>query len=180
MKSVDSSTRRSPTALKTIALAGLGGGLAEMLWVTIYSSLTHASGVAVAREVAASLLPTTADWVLAPLIGVGIHLVLSVALTAAVAWTLWRYAMPRLGAGTLMVSATAVLVTVWAVNFFVVLPALNPAFVTLMPYTVTLVSKVLFAIAMAGVLQYNAADCVEPKESKQPFLGNPLNHTLKR
>jgi hypothetical protein len=40
---------------------------------------------------------------------------------------------------------------VWAVNFFVVLPQVNPAFVHLPPYGVTLISKLLFGLAAARV-----------------------------
>src|SRR5204863_9421935 len=41
---------------------------------------------------------------------------------------------------------------VWLVNFTVILPALNPAFVTLLPLWVTLISKLLFGAAMSAVL----------------------------
>jgi len=45
------------------------------------------------------------------------------------------------------------LTTVWAVNFFLVLPYLNPRFVDLLPYSVTLVSKLLFGLSAAMVLR---------------------------
>jgi len=51
-----------------------------------------------------------------------------------------------------MLLAVVALSGVWAINFFVVLPTLNPVFVTLMPYGITLISKMLFGLAMAGVL----------------------------
>ena len=44
------------------------------------------------------------------------------------------------------------LAVVWLVNFTVVLPALNPAFVTLLPLWATLISKLLFGAAMTVVL----------------------------
>ena len=43
---------------------------------------------------------------------------------------------------------------IWAVNFFVLLPAINPLFVELMPHGVTLLSKLLFAVAMAATLEH--------------------------
>lgn len=52
---------------------------------------------------------------------------------------------------TLAVSVLT-LATVWTMNFFVVLPNLNPVFITLMPYPVTFASKMLFALAMAVTL----------------------------
>ncbi len=44
------------------------------------------------------------------------------------------------------------LAAVWTMNFFIVLPVLNPVFIVLMPYPATFASKMLFALAMAGVL----------------------------
>ena len=49
--------------------------------------------------------------------------------------------------------AAAVLAIIWTVNFQVLLPLLNPAFTLLMPAGVTLASKILFGLAMAGVLE---------------------------
>jgi hypothetical protein len=46
-----------------------------------------------------------------------------------------------------------VLGAVWAFNFLVVLPQLNPDFVALMPPAITLASKLLFALAMARMLE---------------------------
>jgi len=53
---------------------------------------------------------------------------------------------------SLVASALAALATIWAVNFLVLLPQLNPAFVALLPPAVTLLSKLLFALGMGGVL----------------------------
>jgi len=39
------------------------------------------------------------------------------------------------------------------INFFVVVPTLNPVFVTLLPYPITLLSKILFGWAMVSVMQ---------------------------
>ena len=47
-------------------------------------------------------------------------------------------------------------------NFFLVLPELNPAFVTLLPYGVTLFSKVLFGITLGWVVQETA----QPQHSR--------------
>ena len=137
---------------KLALLAGLAGGLAEVLWVTLYSSTTATSGIAVARQVTASVWPAATAWGSAPALGIAIHLLLSIALGIAFAATIWRLTAPRFGAAAFMATAAASLALVWAINFFVVLPALNPAFVTLLPYGVTLASKVLFGIAMGSVL----------------------------
>jgi hypothetical protein len=83
-------------------------------------------------------------------------MVLALALAGALVPFLLRCATPRPGPCTIIAGATVLLVIVWAVNFFLVLPALNPAFVTLLPYGVTLFSKVLFGIAMGWVVQETA------------------------
>jgi hypothetical protein len=43
----------------------------------------------------------------------------------------------------------AALAAVWGINFLVALPRLNPDFVHLLPYGVTLASKLLFGVAAA-------------------------------
>ena len=106
----------------------------------------------VAEQVTTSLIPAAAGLPAAPFLGIAIHMLLSVALGLAFAATIWRLAAPLLGTAALMTTAALSLALVWAINFFVVLPVLNPAFITLMPYGVTLVSKVLFGIAMGSVL----------------------------
>lgn len=134
-------------------LAGVGGGAAEIVWVALYSSVTSTPGVEVARQVTASVFPVAADLTLAPVIGIAIHLLLSIALGFAFAGIVWRLLAPRFGANALMPAAIATLALVWAVNFFVVLPVLNPAFVTLMPYAATLASKLLFGVIMASIMR---------------------------
>ena len=133
-------------------LAGLSGGAAEVAWVSLYSNATATSGMIVAQQVTASVVPAAAALPSAPILGIAIHMLLSVVLGVAFAATIWRLAAPRLGAAAFLATAAGSLALVWAINFFVVLPMLNPAFVTLMPYGITLASKVLFGIAMGSVL----------------------------
>jgi ABC-type sugar transport system substrate-binding protein len=106
----------------------------------------------VAQQVTASVVPAAAGLPFAPLLGIAIHMLLSVVLGLAFAATIWRLVAPRLGAAAFLATAAVSLALVWAFNFFVVLPVLNPGFVTLMPYGATLASKVLFGIAMGSVL----------------------------
>jgi hypothetical protein len=140
------------SALTIGLLAGLSGGAAEVVWVSLYSNAMETSGMIVAQQVTASVVPAAAGLPSAPLLGIAIHMLLSVALGLAFAATIWRLAAPRLSAAAFMTAAAASLALVWAINFLVVLPVLNPAFITLMPYGITLASKVLFGIAMGSVL----------------------------
>ena len=144
---------------KAGALAGFCGGIAEVAWVTVYSALTGTSASQVAEQITASFLRDATALPSPVLLGIAIHLVLSVLLGIAFAATLWPKDPRR---ADLMPIALATLVAVWIVNFFIVLPVLNPAFVALMPYAVTLMSKALFAIAMALVLSL----AVETRRSK--------------
>lgn len=142
--------------LKVGLLAGLCGGSAEVLWVAVYSGATQMSGAAVAQQVAASVIPAAAGWPMAPPLGIAIHMLLSAALGLAFSWTIWQMVSPRLGTTGIVAIAVAALALVWAVNFFVVLPMLNPAFVKLMPHGATLFSKMLFGITMGWVVQKTA------------------------
>jgi len=140
-------------SIKRILFAGLCGGLAEMLWIALYSYLAPASGEEIARQITASVFPAAADLSLAPLFGIGIHLILSFALSVAFVWTVWIPVASRWDNPGILVGAVSALTMVWAVNFLIVLPVLNPVFVTLLPYSVTLFSKMLFGMVMAWVLQ---------------------------
>ena len=139
-----------PRSLRnTILLAGLAGGVAEILWVALYSIFAQASGSEIARQVTASLWPSLASGAFAVPVGIAIHLALSLALGAIFAAAIWLPFARQRGSVVTLTCAVVALASVWAMNFFIVLPALNPAFVMLMPYEVTLLSKLLFGIAMA-------------------------------
>jgi hypothetical protein len=139
--------------VRKVVLASFAGGMAEIWWVALYASLSSVSGVDVARQVAATLFPSAADLAVAPILGIAVHLVLSLALGVAFACAVWIPFARRLNLPAAMMIAMAALAAVWAVNFLVVLPVLNPAFVTLLPYGASLISKVLFGVAMAWTLE---------------------------
>lgn len=93
------------------------------------------------------------------LIGIRIHIALAALLGIAAAIAT-RSAADDLYGTTLYGAVTAALVVVWIVNFFVVLPVINPQFVNLVPYLASFASKVLFGLAAAGTLQ--AAQVMRP------------------
>ncbi len=134
-------------------LAGAAGGLVEVAWVSLYATATGGDPASLARGV------TTAAGVSALLpaspvaLGVGVHMTLAVTLGVALAfaWSALRKSRPGLANPyPLMLTALA---GVWAVNFFVVLPIVSPAFVHMVPYAVSLTSKLLFGLAAAEVLR---------------------------
>ncbi|MBI5612244.1 MAG: hypothetical protein HY942_04115 [Gammaproteobacteria bacterium] len=143
-------TNRAP--LKVILLAGLCGGLAEVVWVQLYASLAGLSGAEVARQVTASLMPGAAEAAFAPGLGIAIHFVLSLLVAVCYATLVWVPFMQRRGPAASVAAASVVLATIWAVNFLAVLPVVNPEFIGLLPYPVTFGSKLLFGLAMAAVL----------------------------
>jgi hypothetical protein len=152
--------------VRKVLLAGLCGGLAEVLWVALYASMSSVSGTEVARQVAVTVFPGAADLAAAPVLGIAVHLVLSLALGAIFAWAVWIPFARRLDFPAAMMTALATLLAVWAVNFFVILPVLNPRFVTLMPYGASLISKALFGIAMAWALEYG-----QERRRRSPSIG---------
>lgn len=154
----------------SILAAGLAGGLAEVAWVDLYSMFTPLSGVEVAREITASVFPGLAALPSAALLGVAIHFLLSLSLAAGFVFATARLFTPRWRAAGIFVSALAVLALVWMMNFFIVLPLINPEFIRLMPYTVTLISKLLFGVAMAVALNW------APGESHPVWQRRLLHH----
>ncbi len=134
-------------------LAGLAGGSAEVVWIALYGRVSDGQAAAVARGVTYSFFPDLGvQWLAVPL-GVAIHMGLAILVGLAVA-ILLRSRFPRMRATAIEpVAVIGMLVAVWAMNFFVVLPMINPAFVSLVPYWVSLISKVLFGIAAALTMQ---------------------------
>jgi len=138
-----------------IFLAGICGGFAEVIWIAIYGAASQTSSLEVARQITASVFPAMADSLMAAQLGIVIHMLLAVLLTGIFVWAVWlpyTRRAHRLNFLQAMLISVTTLSAVWAINFFVILPQLNPAFIGLMPLGVTLLSKMLFGVAMGGVL----------------------------
>ncbi len=135
-----------------VACASIAGGLAELAWVSFYGALTSTNLAEVARQITVSFSHELGATPMAPLLGILIHLVLALVMGCAYALLIWQPFARRAGMAATLLSAALALAAVWAVNFLVLLPALNPAFVALLPYVVTFASKMWFALALAGVL----------------------------
>jgi hypothetical protein len=144
---------KASKVLRIGILAGLAGGVAEIAWIGGYVALTGASGAAVARGVTAAFLPGLADQPVGIGLGIAIHMVLALGLGIAVAAAFSTPILRRIGdwpRGTLVVLTLG---AVWAFNFLVVLPLLEPGFLTLLPLAATLMSKLLFGVAAATTLR---------------------------
>lgn len=135
------------------AIAGLAGGGIEIAWIATYMRLSGGGAAEVARGVTDTVLPNLVAPTAAVSLGIAIHMGLAIMLGIMVA-VLVRSLLPRMSPALLEpLAVVAILVLVWAINFFVVLPIINPAFVALVPYTASLVSKVLFGAAAGLALK---------------------------
>ncbi|MGB6538223.1 MAG: hypothetical protein WBF58_19920 [Xanthobacteraceae bacterium] len=152
------------TVLETIrhgVVAGVAGGLAEIAWVTLYAGATGADPATFARGVTtaagvSALFP--ADPVA---LGVSVHMVLAATLGIALSFGWRALSSHRLDTASPFPFMMAALVSVWAVNFFVVLPTISPSFIHLAPYSVSLISKVLFGLAAAEALRRQDASALQ-------------------
>jgi hypothetical protein len=135
----------------TGAIAGLAGGAIEIGWIALYQGLAGREDLAVARGVTQSLIPQLGSTSAAALLGVVIHMTLAILLGIVIALFI-RMFVPRIvGSAWEAVVVVGMLVGVWAMNFLVILPAINPDFVALVPFGASFVSKVLFGFAAAFI-----------------------------
>jgi hypothetical protein len=143
-----------PTAprLSAILFAGLAGGAFELAWVGLWTTLTQQSGTAVAREISTAVYAPLGQASHAALIGIAIHFALSMALATLFVGLAWRPLARRLGGLGVFAGACLALTGVWAFNFLVLLPWLDPAFVALLPLPVSAISKFGFGAVMGYCL----------------------------
>ena len=131
-------------------VAGAAGGLAEIAWVGLYAAVTGGNAAIIAQGVTTAagvdaLFPHTAAAA-----GVAVHMILSLALGVALAVSARSFSR------SVRAFSLAALAGVWFVNFFVILPLVSPAFTHLVPYAVSLTSKLLFGLAAGQVLTMQA------------------------
>lgn len=141
-------------SIKYILRAGFCGGRAKILWIALVGALTLMSGLEVARQVSMSVFPEMTDAAVTATAGIAIHLLLSLLLAAGFIFAAWLPYTRKLSPASAILVATVALSSVWAINFLIILPVLNPALIDLMPYAVTLFSKILFGTSMGLVLHY--------------------------
>jgi hypothetical protein len=155
---------RFQTLLETTrygVVAGAAGGLAEIAWVTLYAGATGTDPSALARGVTTAA-GVSALFPAAPVaLGVMVHISLAVTLGIALSFVWRALSSHRSEIASPFPFMLAALVGVWAINFLVVLPIISPAFVHLVPYPVSLMSKVLFALAAAEALRKQDASATK-------------------
>ena len=142
-------TENLGATIMTGAVAGAAGGVAEIAWVALYAAMTGGKAAVIAQGVTTAagvdaLIPGAAA-------GVAVHMILSLALGIALAVAVHR--VTSIGPRTFSLAALA---GIWCVNFFIILPLVSPAFTHLLPYTVSLTSKLLFGVAAGLMLAMQA------------------------
>jgi hypothetical protein len=135
--------------LRTGLCIGLAGGLAEIGVVWLYSALTGGDAAMIARHVGYAIGLGGASAATGIAIHMGLAAVLGVGLLAALQTVAGRSARDRVVFPFMLAS----LAIVWTFNFFVLLPVLSPDFVHLLPYGLTLASKLSFGLTAAVTLR---------------------------
>jgi hypothetical protein len=142
-------------------VAGVAGGLAEIAWVTLYAGATGADPSTLARAVTTAAGVSALFPAVPVALGVTVHMLLAAALGIALSFGWQALSSHRSNIASPFPFILAALVGIWAVNFFVLLPGISPAFIHLLPYPVSLVSKVLFGLAAAEAFRRQDVSALE-------------------
>jgi hypothetical protein len=158
-------TVQQTTHIETVSsgiIAGASGGLAEIAWVTLYAGMTGGNAALLARGVT-SAAGVSALFPQSPVaLGIAVHMTLAVTLGIALAYAWRTLRTGKIAATGPYPLMLATLAGVWATNFFVILPVVSPAFVHMVPYAVSLTSKLLFGLAAAAALQWRLNSAPAP------------------
>ena len=148
-------------------IAGLSGGLAEIGWVTLYGKATGGNITILARGITSASGVSALFSAYSVVVGITIHMGLACVLGVALAFALRASEAIRGRSTNPFPSMLAALTVVWAVNFLVVLPRVSPEFVQLVPFSVSLTSKLLFGLASAEVFR---------RQNWAPTAAGEVNH----
>lgn len=132
-------------------LAGLAGGATEVMWILALGVAGRIDAASVTSAVALTVVPSTTPGSLLPAIALGVHFGLS-ALLGLVFGALARRFLPDGDILKTHLAGTTLLLLIWAMNFFVVLPIIDSPLPALIPLPMSFVSKALFALAMVATL----------------------------
>lgn len=133
-------------------LAGFCGGMAEVIWIGFYSLFNDPELSNIASAISQTISLNNLNSQIAPLIGLIIHLCLSVLLAIAFGFTVLPFIQRLSNNFSTLIASLITLTIVWKINFFILLPVWNPDFINLLPLHVTLLSKLLFGLSMGIIL----------------------------
>jgi hypothetical protein len=153
-------------------VAGAAAGLAEIALVTVYAGATGTDAATVARGVTTAA-GVNALFPAAPAaMGVTVHMALAVTLGIALSCGWRALSSHRVEIANPFPFMLAALAGVWAFNFFVVLPIVSPGFIHLVPYPVSLMSKIVFGLAAAEALRRQDASALKARLGR--YCANPI------
>jgi len=155
--------------VKAGCVAGFAGGLAEVVVMGLYSGTGALSGMKILSLITATFAPDGfAFGALGAFDGLVIHLALSLAIGAG--FGILQYLLHKdravVSHATVLISGVSILVCIWAFNFFILLPRINPAFVAYVPLAPSFVSKFSFGLSL-GLLP-RVLDGVVAREFSSP------------
>jgi hypothetical protein len=134
--------------------AGAAGGIAEIIWILVFALATGTDAATLARGVTTAVGANLLFSGNSVASGVAIHMILAVTLGTALAFA-WSSVSQRWPTSPYAVGLVA-LAVVWTINFLIILPLLSPDFVQIVPYPVSMTSKLLFGLTAAAVLSHQA------------------------
>jgi len=148
----DNQSQSAALPLRWILLAGIVGGLAEVVWVELLTSSQDVNILALMRGITHTVLPAVNDPTACLLFGLTVHFALSLTIAGGFAVFLWRPALRQLGRGGVVVVSMLSLIAVWLISYYGIMRWLDPEFLALIPPAATLVSKLFFGFGMGLVL----------------------------
>ena len=148
--------KNTPSSIiRLIIFSGFIGGMAEVLFMLFYSFVSKGSLVVIGSEITKSFFKSYEAGVDAALLGLLIHFLLAF----VVSFFFITVIMPLFNAfnhpNRIMLMSLVYLAMIWCLNFLILLPKVNVAFVHLFPYMVTFASKLLFGYSMSVYLSRN-------------------------
>ncbi len=139
------------TWLKGGVAGGLAGGVAEIVFMAVYCLVSGKSGASILSLVTFTF--SDRGFAFGPIgaySGVLIHLALSIliGISFSIAMFLIDNNTDKEPATRTVFSAAVLLTGIWAFNFFILLPRINPEFVAMVPAKAAFFSKFLFGLSL--------------------------------
>jgi hypothetical protein len=163
---------------KLALIAGIVGGAIETVWLWFLSQIMPLDLHEVARQTTLSLYVFSGKGTWLVPLGIAIHAAISIAVGMAFAYVVNKSPATMHKLVMIPVLSIGFLLFIWLMNFAFILPVLNPTFLTLIPFTATLMSKILFGCGMGitflWVKEFQTARLSKP--AKPPKQKNRSSH----
>ncbi|NQY43098.1 MAG: hypothetical protein HRT87_07145 [Legionellales bacterium] len=139
------------TSYRALIYCGIMAGVAEVCWAYIYTTNNALNFSQVGVEITKSVLGNDIDLFLAAVLGLLIHILLSVLIAF-----FYGYLITYLRSTKILnkfflsyLCSISMLICIWWLAYFIILPFLNQDFILLIPANSAIYSKLLFGITMA-------------------------------